>query len=59
LCSLAFSNATKAVLWLLLVRPTGRVWALMAICLAAIPAGVWLGWRLQRRLDPHMSDKED
>jgi uncharacterized membrane protein YfcA len=23
----------------------------MAICLAAIPAGVWLGWRLQGRLN--------
>jgi uncharacterized membrane protein YfcA len=44
-------NATKAVPWLLLVRPTGNVWTLMAICLAAIPAGVWLGWRLQGRLD--------
>jgi uncharacterized membrane protein YfcA len=46
-------NATKAVPWLLLVRPTGNVWALMAICLLAIPAGVWLGWRLQGRLDQH------
>jgi uncharacterized membrane protein YfcA len=44
-------NATKAVPWLLLVRPTGNVWALMAICLLAIPAGVWLGWRLHGRLD--------
>jgi uncharacterized membrane protein YfcA len=44
-------NATKAVPWLLLVRPTGNMWTLMAICLAAIPAGVWLGWRLQGRLD--------
>src|ERR1700710_1487804 len=44
-------NATKAVPWLLLVRPTGNVWTLMAICLAAIPAGVWLGWRMQGRLD--------
>jgi uncharacterized membrane protein YfcA len=44
-------NATKAVPWLLLVRPTGNVWTLMAICLAAIPAGVWLGWRLHGRLD--------
>src|ERR1700710_3029506 len=44
-------NATKAVPWLLLVRPTGNVWALMAICLDGIPAGVWLGWRLQGRLD--------
>jgi uncharacterized membrane protein YfcA len=44
-------NASKAVPWLLLVRPTGNVWTLMAICLLAIPAGVWLGWRLQGRLD--------
>src|SRR5882757_9822986 len=44
-------NATKAVPWLLLVRPTGNMCALMAICLLAIPSGVWLGWRLQGRLD--------
>ena len=44
-------NATKAVPWLLLVRPTGNVWILMAFCLLAIPTGVWLGWRLHGRLD--------
>jgi uncharacterized protein len=44
-------NATKAVPWLLLVKPTTAVWTLMAACLFAIPAGVWLGWRLQGRLD--------
>lgn len=44
-------NATKAVPWLLLVRPDGKVWTLMALCLPAIPAGVWLGWRLHGRLD--------
>ena len=44
-------NATKAVPWLLLVRPTAGVWELMAICLLAIPWGVWLGWRLHGRLD--------
>jgi uncharacterized protein len=44
-------NATKAIPWLLLVRPTGNVWILMAFCLLAIPAGVWLGWRLHGRLD--------
>jgi uncharacterized membrane protein YfcA len=44
-------NATKAVPWLLLVRPTAGVWELMAICLLAIPAGVWLGWRLHGALD--------
>ena len=44
-------NATKAVPWLLLVRPTGNVWILMATCLLAIPSGVWLGWRLHGSLD--------
>jgi len=44
-------NATKAVPWLLLVKPTAGVWTLMAICLFAIPAGVWLGWRLHGTLD--------
>ena len=44
-------NATKAVPWLLLVKPTGNVWTLMAICLLAIPAGVWAGWRLHGSLD--------
>ncbi|TPI76277.1 sulfite exporter TauE/SafE family protein [Mesorhizobium sp. B2-8-9] len=46
-------NATKAVPWLLLVKPEGDVWTLMAVCLLAIPAGVWLGWRLHGRLDQH------
>ena len=45
------SNAVKVVPWLLLVKPTGNVWTLMAICLLAIPTGVWLGWRLHGRLD--------
>ena len=44
-------NATKAVPWLLLVKPTAGVWTLMAVCLFAIPAGVWLGWRLNGTLD--------
>jgi uncharacterized membrane protein YfcA len=44
-------NAAKAVPWLLLVRPTAGAWELMAICLLAIPAGVWLGWRLHGALD--------
>ena len=44
-------NATKAVPWLLLVKPTTDVWTLMAVCLLAIPAGVWLGWRLHGALD--------
>jgi uncharacterized protein len=44
-------NATKAAPWLLLAAPAGGVWILMAICLLAIPAGVWLGWRFHGRLD--------
>jgi uncharacterized protein len=44
-------NATKAVPWLLLVKPTAGIWTLMAVCLFAIPAGVWLGWRLHGVLD--------
>ncbi|MGH8444511.1 MAG: sulfite exporter TauE/SafE family protein [Solimonas sp.] len=44
-------NATKAVPWLLLAKPAGNVLTLMAICLPAIPTGVWLGWRLHGKLD--------
>ena len=44
-------NLTKAVPWLVLVKPAGNVWALMVVCLLAIPTGVWLGWRLHRSMD--------
>lgn len=44
-------NAIKAVPWLLLVRPAGNVWIVMAACLFAIPSGVWLGWWLHGKLD--------
>jgi uncharacterized membrane protein YfcA len=44
-------NALKAVPWLLLVKPTGPMWTLMVVCVAAIPTGVWLGFRLHQRLD--------
>lgn len=44
-------NATKAVPWLLLVKPAGNDWALMAVCLLAIPTGVRLGWWLHGRLN--------
>jgi uncharacterized protein len=44
-------NATKAVPWLLLVKPAGNVWTVMAACLLAVPTGVWLGFRLHGRLD--------
>lgn len=44
-------NMTKAVPWLLVAKPTGEGWILMAACLPAIPVGVWLGWRLHGRLN--------
>jgi uncharacterized protein len=44
-------NATKLAPWLLLSPPATQTWELMAICLLAIPAGVWLGWRLHGALD--------
>jgi uncharacterized membrane protein YfcA len=44
-------NIIKVAPWLVLVKPTGNVWILMAICLIAIPAGVRVGWRLHARLD--------
>jgi uncharacterized membrane protein YfcA len=45
------ANAVKVAPWLLLVKPTSSAWTLMAVCLLAIPTGVWLGWRLHRKLD--------
>jgi uncharacterized membrane protein YfcA len=44
-------NSIKAVPWLLLVKPAGATWTLMTVCAAAIPTGVWLGFRLHQRLD--------
>ena len=44
-------NAVKAVPWLLLVKPADWLWMLGALCLPAIPLGVWAGWRLHQRLD--------
>ncbi|SAK67927.1 Sulfite exporter TauE/SafE [Caballeronia ptereochthonis] len=43
-------NIIKAAPWLALARPATTVWTLMAICLLAVPSGVWLGWRLHARL---------
>ncbi|MET3521834.1 sulfite exporter TauE/SafE family protein [Mesorhizobium abyssinicae] len=43
-------NAIKAAPWLFLAKPAANVWTLMAICLLAIPAGVWLGWRFHGKL---------
>jgi uncharacterized membrane protein YfcA len=45
------ANCTKAVPWLLLASLNSAAWTLMAISLAAVPAGVWAGWRLHQRLD--------
>jgi uncharacterized membrane protein YfcA len=51
-------NATKAVPWLLLVRPAGNVWILMAACLLAIPPAYGLvggfteGWTSVRFIVP-------
>jgi uncharacterized membrane protein YfcA len=45
-------NFLKAVSLAGVGRPAGTTWTLMAICLPAVPAGVWLGWRLHGRLDP-------
>jgi len=36
---------------LLLVKPIGSLWVLGALCLPAIPLGVWVGWKLHQRLD--------
>lgn len=44
-------NIVKAVPWLLLVKPTGSLWTLMALCVPAVPLGVWTGWLLHQRLN--------
>jgi len=44
-------NSVKAVPWLLLVTPSLSLWTLMAICLPAVPLGVWVGWALHQRLN--------
>jgi uncharacterized membrane protein YfcA len=44
-------NATKAVPWLLLMKPTVELWMLMVIRLLAVPSGVSLGWKFHGILD--------
>jgi uncharacterized protein len=44
-------NLLKAGPWLLLAKPAGNVLSLTAVCLLAVPSGVWLGWRLHARLN--------
>ncbi|HEX7923127.1 MAG TPA: hypothetical protein VF583_19380 [Bradyrhizobium sp.] len=31
--------------------PSRSLWLLMALCVPAVPVGVWAGWRLHERLD--------
>jgi uncharacterized membrane protein YfcA len=45
------ANAIKAGPWLFLGQPTHATWLLMALCLPAVPLGIWSGWRLHERLD--------
>jgi uncharacterized membrane protein YfcA len=45
------ANAIKAGPWLVLGAPSRDVWLLMALCLPAVPFGIWAGWRLHTRLD--------
>ena len=44
-------NLIKVLPWLWVGQASGDIWWLMAIALPAIPVGVWLGWRLNERLD--------
>jgi len=44
------ANAVKAGPWLLLGQPTRGMWTLMALCLPAVPIGIYAGWRLHERL---------
>lgn len=45
------ANAIKAGPWLFLGHPSRATWLLMALCLPAVPLGIWSGWRLHERLD--------
>jgi uncharacterized membrane protein YfcA len=44
-------NLVKVGPWLVLAEPTQELWVLMALCLPAIPLGIWSGWRLHGRLN--------
>lgn len=50
--SLVFTaaNLVKAGPWLVLGQPTRALWMLMALCLPAVPIGIYAGWRLHERL---------
>jgi uncharacterized membrane protein YfcA len=47
----AAGNLMKAAPWLVLARPSGELWTLMAFSLPIIPLGVWAGFQLHERLD--------
>jgi uncharacterized membrane protein YfcA len=44
-------NLLKAGPWLVLATPSRSLWMLMALCVPAVPVGVWAGWALHERLD--------
>ena len=44
-------NLLKAGPWLVLATPSRSLWMLMALCVPAVPVGVWAGWLLHERLD--------
>ena len=45
------ANAIKAGPWLFLGQPSRATWMIMALCLPAVPLGIWTGWRLHEKLD--------
>jgi uncharacterized membrane protein YfcA len=47
------ANAAKVGPWLLLAGIDRALLDLIALCLPAVPLGVWVGWRLHQRLDQH------
>jgi uncharacterized membrane protein YfcA len=47
----AVGNLMKVIPWLVLAKPGPNLWMLMALCLPAIPLGVWAGYRLHAQLN--------
>src|SRR5260221_7711355 len=45
------ANLLKAGPWIVLGGPSPALWILTALCLPAVPLGVWVGWRMHERLD--------
>jgi uncharacterized protein len=44
-------NIVKVLPWIYLAQPSAATWQLMALCLPAVPLGVWAGWQLHERLN--------